>query len=93
MTPPNALLQSLHDRMPAILEPGDYDLWLDPDVQDAERVQPLLKPLGPALMTLYPVSRRVNKPVNDDPACLERLPDEVGEWGEVGEGETPSLFS
>jgi hypothetical protein len=30
--------------MPVILSPEDYDLWLDPDVQDAKMLGPLLVP-------------------------------------------------
>jgi putative SOS response-associated peptidase YedK len=41
-TDANEVVGSIHDLMPVILDPGDYDLWLDPDVQDANRLEPLL---------------------------------------------------
>jgi putative SOS response-associated peptidase YedK len=72
-TEPNALMQQLHNRMPVILHPGDYDLWLDRDVQDATRLQPLLRPFPATEMIAYPVSRRVNSPENDDPQVIEPL--------------------
>lgn len=70
-TEPNELLRQLHNRMPVILNPGDYDDWLDPDNNDKSALQHLLKPYPPGLMTSFPVSRHVNKPVNNDPACIQ----------------------
>ena len=82
-TIPNALLAGIHDRMPVILKPEDYDLWLDPGVTDPARVAGLLQPLDARLMQKYPVSSRVNSVKNDDPACAARI--------ETSEA-TPSLF-
>jgi len=73
-TQPNDLLRPVHNRMPVILHPKDYDLWLDPEVQNAELLQPLLHPYSSAEMDAYPVSRWVNSPGNDDPRCIEPLP-------------------
>jgi putative SOS response-associated peptidase YedK len=42
-TTPNAVT-SVHDRMPVILDPDDYDLWLDPGIKDVAVVAELLKP-------------------------------------------------
>jgi putative SOS response-associated peptidase YedK len=67
----NDVVGSIHDRMPVILDPGDYDLWLDPDVQDAKRLEPLLVPFAGESMTEYPVSTRVNNPSTDDPGRIE----------------------
>lgn len=74
-TDPTSLLKSLHDRMPLILDPKDFDLWLDPNVQEPDRLQPLLKATATAREELvaYPVSPRVNTPANDDPACLQEV--------------------
>jgi hypothetical protein len=65
------LVGSIHDRMPVIVNPGDYDLWLDPDVQDATQLEPLLVPCTSEAMVAYPVSTRVNSPANDDARCIE----------------------
>jgi putative SOS response-associated peptidase YedK len=73
-TEPNELLDPIHNRMPVILSPQDYDLWLDPDVQDVTRLKPLLRPYPPEPMTFYPVSLRVNNPRNDDSQCIAPLP-------------------
>lgn len=72
-TEPNALLQTVHDRMPVILEPENYDVWLDPSVQAPEQLQPLLDPYAAEAMIGYAVSPEVNRPSNDSPACIQRL--------------------
>ncbi len=73
-TEPNDLLAQVHSRMPVILDQNDYDLWLDPDVQEVSRLKPLLRPYPPEQMTFYPVNLRVNNPRNDDRLCVEPLP-------------------
>lgn len=65
-TKPNSLVADVHDRMPAILRPEDYELWLDPGVVDPARVSHCLQPFDARLMKKYPVSTRVNRPENDD---------------------------
>lgn len=71
----NELVRELHDRMPLILAPEAYDLWLDPGVTDADALAPLLRTPGPEGYTTYPVSRLVNRPENDVPACIEPAPE------------------
>jgi putative SOS response-associated peptidase YedK len=66
----NTLIQPLRVRMPVILAPEDYDLWLDPTVQDMDRLQPLLRPYPSEEMVAYPVSAKVNNPANDTPDCI-----------------------
>ena len=66
----NELVGSIHDRMPVILNPADYDLSLDPDVQDAKRLEPLLVPYTSEVMGAYPVRTLVNNPKADDPRCV-----------------------
>ena len=68
-TTPNDLIRRFHHRMPVILSPADYDVWLDGEIRDAERLPPLLAPYPPEAMTAYPVSPLVNNPANDSPAC------------------------
>ena len=70
-TNPNELMRSLHNRMPVILGPDDYELWLDPAVQDVERLSGLLRPYVPDELTAYRVSTHVNSPKNDDPSCIQ----------------------
>ena len=72
-TEANELLQQIHERMPVILNPKDYDLWLDPTVQKLEQLQQLLQPYSSTAMTSYPVSTKVNKPTNDTPELINSL--------------------
>ncbi len=69
-TAANAALRELHDRMPVILAPGDYGLWLDPTVEDPAELQHLLAPSGDDELLAEPVSTHVNRVVNDDPRCI-----------------------
>jgi putative SOS response-associated peptidase YedK len=70
-TEANGLLASYHDRMPVILRPEDYDLWLDAEVRGTEVLLPLLRPYPREGMTAYVVSPLVNSPSNDSPRCVE----------------------
>jgi putative SOS response-associated peptidase YedK len=68
-TTPNAVTASVHDRMPVILDPDSYDLWLDPGMTKVEAVSDLLKPCDAERMRCYPVSTRINRVANDDEEC------------------------
>ena len=68
-TAPNAVTTTVHDRMPVVLDPDSYDLWLDPDMTDAQIVSELLKPYDARLMRGYPVTTRINHVANDDEQC------------------------
>jgi putative SOS response-associated peptidase YedK len=68
-TTPNSLLADIHDRMPVILHPDHYDLWLDPAFRNATAVSEMLKPFDATVMRRYPVSTRVNQVQNDDADC------------------------
>ena len=57
--------------MPVILDPQQFEQWLDPAVDDPEILSPLLAPYPADRMTAYPVSRVVNSPHIDGPACIE----------------------
>ncbi len=43
-TAAKATLSPIHDRMPVILPPPDYALWLDSGISDRDRLLPLLRP-------------------------------------------------
>ena len=70
LTPtPNAVTAAVHDRMPVILDPDGYELWLDPGIKDVAAASELLKPYDARLMRCYPVSTRINHVANDDEEC------------------------
>jgi putative SOS response-associated peptidase YedK len=64
-TEPNALMEPIHNRMPAILHPRDYSKWLDPSPQTPDQLLPLIRPFPAEAMSAYAVSSLVNKPENE----------------------------
>ncbi len=65
-TEPNELVQSIHNRMPAILSPEACEKWLDPALRDEHVLLSLLTSHPANHMTAYPVSRQVNNPSYDN---------------------------
>ena len=72
--------------MPVILPPDARRLGLEPDPRD------MLKPVPAELMTMWPVSKRVNTPKNDGEDLIRpvRLPDSREGAGDVAEGNHPA---
>ena len=68
-TAQNAVTSAIHDRMPVILDPDGYELWLDPGMTDVSAASELLKPYDAGLMRCYPISTRINHVANDDEEC------------------------
>jgi putative SOS response-associated peptidase YedK len=69
-TEANAVVGEIHERMPVIVAPDAYDVWLDPSSKRDE-LTGLLAPYPEDEMEAYPVSRFVNSPSNNDPRCVE----------------------
>jgi putative SOS response-associated peptidase YedK len=68
-TTQNPVTSAVHDRMPVILDRGDYDVWLDPGMTNVEAASEMLKPCDARLMRCYPVCTRINHVANDDEEC------------------------
>jgi putative SOS response-associated peptidase YedK len=70
VTEANAFTRSVHDRMPALLEPADAAGWLGGTAGTE-----LLRPAAEDRLRMWPVSRRVNRAGSgdDDPALLEEV--------------------
>jgi putative SOS response-associated peptidase YedK len=68
-TDPNELMETIHDRMPVILERRDYDRWLEAG-DPARPPMDLLRPYPAEKMEAWPVSARVGNVRNDEPALL-----------------------
>src|SRR5215472_19285142 len=68
-TDANELVSTIHNRMPLILPPSDYARWLSDEPDPRE----LMRPFPSAPMRMWPISTRVNKPVNDDPSIVEQI--------------------
>lgn len=71
-TTPNDLMAPIHDRMPVIVAPEDFAIWLDPGPRPENGLH-LLRPYPAEKMVAYPVSNLVNSPANDTPACIAPL--------------------
>ena len=69
---PNPLMAGLHDRMPAILLPEHEQLWLSSDLPTGD-VHQLLIPFPAEHMHAFPVSGRVNRVTEQDPALINPL--------------------
>lgn len=70
-TTPNPLLAPLHDRMPVILDPEAWPLWLGEAPADADKLKALLAPYPAEKMAAWPVSKRVGNVKNNDPSLIE----------------------
>ena len=57
-TGPNEIMQPVHDRMPVIVSPNDYEAWLTGEVDDALG---LVRPYRTDEMQAWAVSRRVSR--------------------------------
>jgi putative SOS response-associated peptidase YedK len=66
-TTPNAVMEPVHDRMPVILPPESWDLWMDPATATA---MALLCPCPPTWLEIHAVSLRVGNILNDDPELI-----------------------
>ncbi len=70
-TDANDLMNEIHHRMPVVLHPENYGVWLDPDFDETDPLKDLLKPFPSEETEAYMVSRRVNKPSNNEPSVVE----------------------
>jgi len=67
-------MEEIHDRMPVILDPATFDLWLDPANEDAEELRALLRPPPGGTLLHYRVETRVGSVRYNDPALIEPVP-------------------
>ena len=69
--PGGADMEGIHDRMPVILDPATFDLWLDPANEDTEELRSLLRPPPAGTVTHHPVGVQVGNVRNNEPALIE----------------------
>ena len=67
----NRLVSALHDRMPAIVAPEAFDLWLDCKPGTAEHLREFLHPAPEELLDIIEVSPKLNNSRNDGPNVLQ----------------------
>ncbi|MGM0985315.1 MAG: SOS response-associated peptidase, partial [Pseudomonadota bacterium] len=69
--PARGVAKEIHPRMPLALDAESIEPWLDPDLTDRESIRNVVHHLDAALITHWPVSDRVNRPLEDDPALIK----------------------
>ena len=72
-TAPNELCAELHNRMPAVLKPEAWSLWLGEEPADPDELKALLTPFPSEEMTCWPVSSRVGNVRNNDASLIEPI--------------------
>lgn len=72
VTDANATMQPIHERMPVILNPAQYNTWLNTAHFNRAQLEALLVPYGGKL-EVYPISKHVNSPQHDDAQCIDRV--------------------
>ena len=73
VTTVNELISQIHDRMSVILAPQDYELWLDPEVHEPDKLNPSLKPYSEEEMEFYPMGFGANSPKYDEEGLIKPL--------------------
>lgn len=70
-TAANATMAPVHDRMPVIIPPEHFDVWLDCRPGTSTHVLDLLAPAPDDLLDIIEVNRRLNDPRNEGPGVQE----------------------
>ena len=83
----NAEMRAVHDRMPVVLEPDAWPVWLG---DDSGKLEPLMRPATDGTLRLWPVSRDVNSPRHNRSDLVEptALPDASRDEDEAGPDST-----
>ena len=69
---PNGLVAQIHTRMAVILPEEDHAKWLG-ETEDGD-LKALLKPFPADRMRIWPISPRVNSPINNDADIISGMP-------------------
>jgi putative SOS response-associated peptidase YedK len=72
-TAANELMAPIHDRMPVLLAPVQFDAWLDPACRDVTALSQWLQPAAPEGMLARPVGSRVSNARNEGPELLDAI--------------------
>jgi putative SOS response-associated peptidase YedK len=72
-TAANKLVEPIHDRMPVILSPDSFNLWLSHNMHDPEQLQSLYTPFSAAELVTQKVPDLVNNARFDSPACIAQV--------------------
>ncbi|EXJ15371.1 SOS response-associated peptidase [Imhoffiella purpurea] len=73
VTRANDLVGRIHDRMPVILDPDDFGIWLDPRSAPGPTLKGLLRPMASESLDMHPVDPRVGRSTHDDPGLIQPI--------------------
>ncbi|WP_421773734.1 SOS response-associated peptidase [Gracilimonas sp.] len=71
-TEPNKVMEDIHDRMPVILHPSEFDDWLNPENDDPNYLKDFLKPYPDDGIEEHIVSKAVGNVRNNEPGLIEK---------------------
>jgi len=71
--PANPVMQPIHTRMPAIVDPECYAGWLDRGITQRQEIMRMLQSKRSGELESHPVSNLVNSPAHDDIRCIQAL--------------------
>jgi putative SOS response-associated peptidase YedK len=66
-------MDGIHDRMPVILDPSTFDIWLDPTNDDVAELRSLLRAPPAGTVLHHPVGQQVGNVRNNDPTLIESV--------------------
>jgi len=69
----NQSLEAIHVRMPVIISAERFDSWLDPTIENEEKLRGFLEPFQVPDLIFWPISKAVNSPKNDYPEIINKL--------------------
>jgi putative SOS response-associated peptidase YedK len=69
----NRALAAIHERMPVVVPPEAFDLWLNCAEVDAKTAEALIQPAPENLLEAYEISPAVNRTANDNAKLIERV--------------------
>ncbi len=72
-TTANKKLDALHERMPVIIHPDNYSMWLDRSLQDPHHLEHLYSPYSDDQIEYFEVPKLVNNTRFDSPACIAKV--------------------
>ena len=72
--PANPLIAPLHDRMPVVVRPEDFERWLAREPLEPDALAGIIAPADPAGWATEPVGDWVNRPDHEGPECIESRP-------------------
>ena len=70
---PNELCAALHNRMPVVLKPQGWPIWLGEEPATALELKAVLAPFSSEEMTCWPVSARMGNVKNNDASLIEPI--------------------